>query len=525
MWVSTSASSSSSSSARNTDAGPCEPVHDLSLFYCIICIVLLLLLQVKPSPPTWELSTYPKTCQYATSQWQLSFRLPVNATEFRLVLMREYPLFCHAIYYTCTSTISSTVIADHRTIPHSSCVSVCSTFSGNAGGGVEVAPEQGIDTIVSYKLEEPGSHILRVEVGYATMDGTVKTFRKFYRFQVTDPLVISHQVLRADEGSCLVAVSVQYSAPTDKASSNNSLLSATSGLVLSVADFVPAEGLQVQRMGGPSPTPSFDDTQPPLSALQLLDECGRLEPGNTLQYLFKISTQSRNAEIRGIAAGDHLGQAVFTWSKTMGETGRIVSPTITCPESLVVTQLRQPLEDPTTTTTSTNDADVACVQNSGLSVDVAASAAQRAVHGGVLPTQTQSLDQLLPVTVEPIQPPTRMTLATPQQVQFLVMNHSPYPLSLQLQFRLEQQIAEGLVICGRSFKTLGEVGPQGGCTVVTMRITALATGLLRLHGCYVVDLTTDKEIPQPPLLDILVDQLKTNQSTMPNQHGGMEIAV
>ena len=128
---------------------------------------------------------------------------------------------------------------------------------------------------------------------------------------------------------------------------------------------------------------------------------------------------------------------------------------------------------------------------------------KRAAANGVLPFQAP--DQLLPVTVEPIRPPTRMELAVPQEVQFLVMNHTNNPLALQLQFRLEKQQQEGLLICGHSFKSLGDLAPQGGCTIVNMRITAVSTGLLRLHGCYIVDLTTDREIPQPPLFDVFVD--------------------
>ncbi|CAB9521147.1 protein particle complex subunit 13 [Seminavis robusta] len=399
--------------------------------------------------------------------------------------------------------------------------------AGNAGGGVDVPPEQGIDAIVSYKLEEAGSHILRVEVGYATMDGNVKTFRKFYRFQVTDPLAISASTLRATEHGVLVSVAVQYTAPTDKASSNNSVLSATSGLVIRVAEFVPADGLQVERIGTETSSCSSMTTSPPangeqrLSAVQLLDQSGRLEPGNSFQYLFQVKTESRNASIRGIAAGDELGKAVFTWSKTMGETGRIASPTIRCPESLDMGKLRvlvgaaagtdankdtaaNATQQPTDEGSFLNDRDFV-VKGSGLSVDVAAAAAKRAAANGVLPFQ--AIDQLLPVTVEPIEPlPTRMQLAVPHEIQLLVMNHTSNPLSLQLQFRLDKQQDEGLLVCGRSFKTLGELGPQGGCTVVTMRITAVSTGLLRLQGCYIVDLTTDREIPQPPLMDVYVDQ-------------------
>ena len=157
---------------------------------------------------------------------------------------------------------------------------------------------------------------------------------------------------------------------------------------------------------------------------------------------------------------------------------------------------------------------------------MAAAAAKRAAANGVLPFQ--AIDQLLPVTVEPVDPPTTLQLAVPQEIQLLVMNHTSNPLSLQLQFRLDQQHGEGLLVCGRSFKTLGELGPQGGCTVVTMRITAVSAGLLRLHGCYIVDLTTDREIPQPPLMDVFVEANDMGHGDVDlhkTQSGGVEIVA
>lgn len=79
---------------------------------------------------------------------------------------------------------------------------------GNASGGVDVPPEAGIDAIVSHVLEEPGQHILRVEVGYGSADGQ-KTLRKFYRFQVSVPLVITTSVYNTGESACFVSLDVQ----------------------------------------------------------------------------------------------------------------------------------------------------------------------------------------------------------------------------------------------------------------------------------------------------------------------------
>lgn len=79
---------------------------------------------------------------------------------------------------------------------------------GNSNGGVDVPPEAGIDAIVSHVLEEPGQHILRVEVGYGSADGQ-KTLRKFYRFQVSVPLIIDASAYKSGESTCFVSLDVQ----------------------------------------------------------------------------------------------------------------------------------------------------------------------------------------------------------------------------------------------------------------------------------------------------------------------------
>jgi hypothetical protein len=138
------------------------------------------------------------------------------------------------------------------------------------------------------------------------------------------------------------------------------------------------------------------------------------------------------------------------------------------------------------------------VHGTGLSVDVAKVAASRAAGKPI-----ENLDELLPVTVEPLQPPSSMTLALPQEVKFLIVNHSTKPMDLQLQFRLNHM--SGIAVCGKSFKNLGEVPANGGSIVECMRFLPLVAGLLRVQGCCIVDLTSGKEIAQPPLFNVFVD--------------------
>jgi hypothetical protein len=76
-------------------------------------------------------------------------------------------------------------------------------------------------------------------------------------------------------------------------------------------------------------------------------------------------------------------------------------------------------------------------------------------------------------------------------------------MDLQIQFRLNHM--SGVAVCGKSWKNLGEVSPNGGSVVVGMRLLPLVGGLLRVQGCCIVDLSTTKEVPQPPLFNVFVD--------------------
>jgi hypothetical protein len=356
----------------------------------------------------------------------------------------------------------------------------------NAAGGIVVDPQQGVDAIVSRSLEEVGQHILRVEVGYA--NGT-KTLRKFYRFHVASPLNIQELTLRAGDESCFVSIAIEN-------------VTSSTYLTISGAEFVPPEGLEATIINTPaqetttitSPA-TADETQ--RSAVELFDACGRIGPSGSVRYLFHVKTiaSSVEATARGIAAGDVLGKAIFTWHKAMGEAGRIASTDVICSAS-----------------DATSNKPNFVVHQSGLSVDVAASAADKGAgfssssgdenNPNNDPT-SPSLDELFPVTVDPIDPPKSLFLHRPQPVTLCITNHTEGPLNLQLQMRLSHQ--SGVVVCGTSFQSLGDIQGSGGTHVVTIRIVALMAGLFSLQGCFLVDMNSGREFPIPPLFHVFVE--------------------
>lgn len=237
-------------------------------------------------------------------------------------------------------------------------------------------------------------------------------------------------------------------------------------MVIADVEFQAAVGLTAKLVGAPSTRrDKKDQEQTDDDALDLYDNANVLQRGTVIRYLFQVQATSEQAKLRGMAAGDLLGKAVVTWRKSMGELGRVSSPPIYCPVAS--------REGP--------------VFQSGLSVDVAAS---------------PKLAHDFPVTVEPIDPPRRMVWQAPTKLQFLVVNHSTTEKALQLQFR---STGTGLSVYGQSSMSLGTVPANGGSKVATVNFVALTAGLLRLEGCFVVDLATDTVIAQPPLLDVFVE--------------------
>jgi hypothetical protein len=353
----------------------------------------------------------------------------------------------------------------------------------------DVPPGGGVDTIVSKRLEEAGQHILRVEVGYIA--NGAKTLRKFYRFNVAIPLNITESVVRSGDSKCLVSISVEnvmekHASAVGSVTVSGVGFEAATGLV---AERVDADDNQsdLEKVTAETNKLSFEKQQK--SALDLFDSCGRLEPGESIQYLFYVTAESEAAALRGIAFGDELGQACVTYRKTMGEKGTIYSSTVVCPPTSFVEN-------------KSNSKFV--VYGSGLSVDVAAASASRSSSGRRNSNDSRgSLEELLPVTVEPIDPPSNMKLSQPQSIALLIVNHSTRPMNLQLQFRLPSM--NGVVVCGPSFITLGEIPPSGGSCTIDVNFVALVAGLFLVQGCYIVDMTTGMEIQQPALFNVFVE--------------------
>ena len=463
-----------------------------------------------------------------------------------------------------TVVTNLTVSAQLQTPSHRYQLSAPTFEDCQARGGIDLLPQEGIDAIVSQAVTEAGQHILRVEVGYGGDDRGSKpqSLRKFYRFQVTNPLRLSPPtVFRVGGALCFVAMTIH----------NTGTYETSGGLTLTAVVLEPsatvfhstqqcrliAERIE-EAITTRNPNPKKTSTnesqvhhhntaqttttgtttsshyQHRRRGLELFDASGRLEPGDAQRYLFKLTVVNVEAETpashspspssassnRGLAVGDELGTVLFTWKKACGETGQIRSPTIVCPA----------LSRPTKTTTA---AASGCVVHrkagtgpSGLVLDVAKHAtmtrhtAKTRVPTLQPTTTTTTNERHLPMTVAPMNAPTEMKLGAAYDIAFLVTNHTDQYITPQLQFRsalsdtseqphpnslmVEERNDAGFAVCGPSYTNMEEIAGNGASATITVRFVPLTTGFVTLRGCCLMNLATGTVIVQPPLLTTLV---------------------
>lgn len=351
---------------------------------------------------------------------------------------------------------------------------------------LEIAPGKHLSAIVLKTLEEVGAHVLRVEVKY----GNEKSIRKYYRFNVSSPLSIRELTVRGGTDKCFVSIAIEN-------------VTATSPLIIDKANFIPPMGLIATRISIGSSNNSNSSIESNTStAVQRYDASGHLPPKAMFRYLFQVRNPN-NSNTKGIAHKDELGKAVFSWKKTMGETGQLASMSVKCPPSFPYTNINPNF----------------IIHGSGISLDVARDASYSTDSN---PSNTKSLSNILPITVEPINPPQHLILAQPQTLTLLITNHSKKSKNLQLQFRMH--FMSGAVICGPSFLNLG-VLKENASKQMNVRIVALVAGLFKCQGCFVVDLDSGLEVPMMSLFQLFVYKHSDDYALNANNDKALENVI
>lgn len=169
-------------------------------------------------------------------------------------------------------------------------------------------PGQSNEFSISHEIKELGVHILVCSIQYTTVDGRARSFRKFYKFQVANPLAVKTKVNNMIDGKVFLEAQVQ------NVSAN--------AMMLERMKFEPAEHFLHEDLNY---FKAEDDKE---NALQSTFGSQYLNQHDVRQYLYLLTP--KNAEDDRIARTTNtLGKLDIVWRTTMGEMGRLQTSQLT----------------------------------------------------------------------------------------------------------------------------------------------------------------------------------------------------
>ncbi|CAO3626981.1 unnamed protein product [Cunninghamella echinulata] len=165
-------------------------------------------------------------------------------------------------------------------------------------------PNQTHDVTVSHEIKELGVHILVCSVFYTTPDGKKRNFRKFYKFQVSNPLAVKTKLNNVADGRVCMEAQVQN---------------------------VSQGPMYLERMKfEPSDYFHFDDLNYHLSSQkqQSIFDDAFIHPQDIRQYLYILTPKSTNKD-KIARTTNALGKLDIVWRSAMGDMGRLQTSQLT----------------------------------------------------------------------------------------------------------------------------------------------------------------------------------------------------
>lgn len=324
------------------------------------------------------------------------------------------------------------------------------------GPSATLAPAGRADVIVRYELREVGIHILICSASYVDADGEARNLRKFFKFQVQNPLSMKSKSHTLSAGTPDEAVIVE-----------TQVQNATAGaLHLTSVRFSPAPGLAVDdlnRLG------------------ESVDQLARLKPGDVQQYMYRLRC-APSASAAALAAAAALGRMEVHWRGPMGEGGHLQSNTVQRrqqpPRALEVTLLAVEL-------LSDASGDAEAAETPEAAAGLAGCLAVACETPFVLRcrvTNRSEREQELSVSWAQPSPPPQQPGAAPPAVGAAAA--PPPPASVPADPR--GSAVPELVYTGVIGAEVGVLAP-GASTELRLELVALAPGLHKLSGLVLVD--------------------------------------
>ncbi|KAE9034887.1 hypothetical protein PR003_g7873 [Phytophthora rubi] len=299
-----------------------------------------------------------------------------------------------------------------------------------------------LDMVVDYPLNQVGNHVLRVGVAYVDpITGESKSLRKFYRFAVQNPLVItfkqSSAATQVQKGEAIVEAQIRNVSKLP--------LFVDSIKLLPLPPFT-SEEMVVDPVGkkAEGEQASIQDLLSMNNAPQTL-----VYPQEELQRVFRVSYDpaSDPTLLSSAQGSQNLGRLHVGWKTSMGEAGSVQS---------------QPV--------------------------------MRKVPGA---SGHAGAGQHSEVTVAVEELPKEVVVGQPFLAAVSVTNKSAHSLALQLQFR--KDLMHGVVCSSASHQNLGVMDPKTAKTV-WVEFLPMVGGLQALGGAVCVDIRTGQEFAQPTVL-------------------------
>jgi hypothetical protein len=160
------------------------------------------------------------------------------------------------------------------------------------------------DTTVAHEIKELGVHILVCSVHYNAPDGKKRHFRKFYKFQVSNPLAVKTKLNNMIDGRVFLEAQLQ---------------NVSAGLMfLERMKFEPSEHFQ------------FQDLNQVVSKQEDATVFGNniIHPQDVRQYLYMLSPKNIQND-RISRTTNALGKLDIVWRSYMGDLGRLQTSQLT----------------------------------------------------------------------------------------------------------------------------------------------------------------------------------------------------
>ena len=195
---------------------------------------------------------------------------------------------------------------------------------------------QTLDRIIEYDLKDVGIHILICSALYTDSSGERKYFRKFFKFQVNNPLSMKSKThALAPHNEVLVETQLQNAMPRQLFLKSIDFRPAPQFEVVSLNSFPPAfaapplggEGGGGGKGGGSGEGAGGEGGGGVCGAVGLptFGHLAYLKAGDTQQYMFRLKGKVPAAQLRQVST---LGRMDVQWCTAMGEAGRLQSNTV-----------------------------------------------------------------------------------------------------------------------------------------------------------------------------------------------------